>query len=246
MEDPIISCQALTKHQNPGPDGRLRRDSRFPDTPQGISRYHESVLHQGRIERFFLDNMAKYSTLPRTNVPTSLTTSSSPLQPLVVERAILPLSIDLDEPLAEDPSAYPITLKLRHLSEEEAAPEQSIAGQGKAGDGLFRSNLSPDDTEELTKRTSGMEGREEVVKAKYVIGCDGAHSWVRKQLGFRLEGEPTDYIWGVLDVVPITNFREFWMIASPLPLHFPAVGSPCFSSPSRSFLPPSSVQRVLL
>lgn len=52
-----------------------------------------------------------------------------------------------------------------------------------------------------------MEGREETIKAKYVIGCDGAHSWVRRELGFKLEGEPTDYIWGVLDIVPITDFR---------------------------------------
>jgi phenol 2-monooxygenase len=31
-----------------------------------------------------------------------------------------------------------------------------------------------------------------------MVGCDGAHSWVRRQLGFQLEGEPTDFIWGVL------------------------------------------------
>ena len=57
-------------------------------------------------------------------------------------------------------------------------------------------------------RKSEKGGTEEVVQAKYVVGCDGAHSWVRKQLGYELEGEPTDYIWGVLDIVPITDFRK--------------------------------------
>jgi len=42
-----------------------------------------------------------------------------------------------------------------------------------------------------------------------MLGADGAHSWVRNQLGFNLEGESTDYIWGVLDIVPITDFPEF-------------------------------------
>lgn len=178
---------------NPDGDGKLRRDDRMPDTPKGVSRYFESVLHQGRIERFFLDNIAKHSKMHG--------------QEFGVERGVLPLSLELDEGLVEDEEAYPVTVRLRHLSEDEARPDQSANGKG-VGDGLFRSNLAPDDTEELARKTSGMEGREEVVKAKYVIGCDGAHSWTRQQLGFVLEGEPTDYIWGVLDVVPITNFPD--------------------------------------
>ncbi|KAF4552955.1 FAD-dependent monooxygenase-like protein 6 [Elsinoe fawcettii] len=178
---------------NPDPSGRLRRDDRVPDTPIGISRWHESVLHQGRIERFFLDNIAKYSKQNGAEFG--------------VERGVLPLSMELDESLVEDTSAYPVKLVLRHLSDDEASPEQSAKGQG-VSDGLFRSNLAPDDTDELQKKASGMEGREETVRAKYVIGCDGAHSWVRRQLGFKLEGEPTDYIWGVLDIVPITDFPD--------------------------------------
>lgn len=41
-----------------------------------------------------------------------------------------------------------------------------------------------------------------------MIGCDGAHGWTRRQLGFQMEGEQTDFIWGVLDIVPITNFPD--------------------------------------
>ena len=31
----------------------------------------------------------------------------------------------------------------------------------------------------------------EVVHAKYVLGADGAHSWVRKELGFSMDREQT-------------------------------------------------------
>ncbi|KAI0042735.1 hypothetical protein FA95DRAFT_1499663 [Auriscalpium vulgare] len=50
----------------------------------------------------------------------------------------------------------------------------------------------------------------EVVYAKYVVGADGAHSWVRKTLGFTMDGEQTDYVWGVVDIIPSesTNFPD--------------------------------------
>ena len=41
--------------------------------------------------------------------------------------------------------------------------------------------------------------------------CDGANSWTRRQLGFKMQGEQTDFIWGVLDIVPITNFPDIRM-----------------------------------
>jgi phenol 2-monooxygenase (NADPH) len=42
---------------------------------------------------------------------------------------------------------------------------------------------------------NGKAGMKETVRPKYMIGCDGTYSWTRKQLGFELEGEQTDYIW---------------------------------------------------
>ncbi|KAH9057459.1 FAD binding domain-containing protein [Lactarius vividus] len=50
----------------------------------------------------------------------------------------------------------------------------------------------------------------EIVRAKFVIGADGAHSWVRKTLGFSMDGEQTDFVWGVVDIVPseVTDFPD--------------------------------------
>ncbi|KNB12217.1 phenol 2-monooxygenase [Fusarium oxysporum f. sp. lycopersici 4287] len=180
---------------NPDDKGVLRRSSRIPDTVPGISRFQQVVLHQGRIERFFLDAINDFSQ-----------------GKISVERGVMPTSLEIDPKVVEDPDAYPITVNLRHLSEEEAQPKQtSTSANGTTvQDGLFRSNLSPDDTADMLKAAELNDKADtvEVVKAKYMLGADGAHSWVRKELGFKLEGESTDYIWGVLDIVPITDFPD--------------------------------------
>src|SRR5215469_8580345 len=177
---------------NPDKDGRIQRSEIIPDTPPGVSRFTEVVLHQGRIERFFLDHMKKYSDIQ-------------------VERGVMPESLSIDDGKVEDSNAYPVTVKLRHLTQEEATPVQQSVNMGiteTVQDGLFQSNLAEDDTDELLRRSREKEGTSEIVHAKYVIGCDGAHSWTRRQIGTELEGEPTDFIWGVLDIVPITDFRK--------------------------------------
>lgn len=182
---------------NPDQDGIIRRSDRIPDTIPGLSRFQQVVLHQGRIERFFLDSIEGWSDIR-------------------VERGVLPTKLELDESKIEDLSAYPISVTLRHLSEEEATPKQSATSANGAAtqDGLFRSNLSSDDTKEmidLANQLKASAGTEEIVKAKYMLGADGAHSWTREQLGFKLDGESTDYIWGVLDIVPITDFPDIRM-----------------------------------
>jgi phenol 2-monooxygenase len=176
---------------NPGADGVIRRSDRIPDTIVGLSRFQQIVLHQGRIERFFLDNIKKFSG-----------------GKIEVERGVLPESLEIDEAKVEDGEAYPVTVKLRTLTEEEATPLQQQSGS-KVSDGLFRSNLAmEDDEDDLIRKSKARAGESEIVHAKYVIGCDGARSWTRRSLGLELDGEATDFIWGVMDIIPITDFRE--------------------------------------
>ncbi|OJA18323.1 hypothetical protein AZE42_02802 [Rhizopogon vesiculosus] len=52
------------------------------------------------------------------------------------------------------------------------------------------------------------ESKEEIVHAKFVLGADGAHSWVRKTFDISMDGEQSDFIWGVLDMVPETDFPD--------------------------------------
>ncbi|KAK0501667.1 FAD binding domain-containing protein [Armillaria luteobubalina] len=49
----------------------------------------------------------------------------------------------------------------------------------------------------------------EIVNAKFVVGADGAHSWVRKRLDISMDGEQTEYIWGVVDMITDTDLPDF-------------------------------------
>ena len=52
------------------------------------------------------------------------------------------------------------------------------------------------------------EGQTETVKARYVVGCDGARSQVRQALGLSLRGEAANQAWGVMDVLAVTDFPD--------------------------------------
>lgn len=58
-------------------------------------------------------------------------------------------------------------------------------------------------------RTSGPEeGQERVVRAKYVVGADGARSKVRDAIGCHLAGDAANHAWGVMDVLAVTDFPD--------------------------------------
>ena len=59
----------------------------------------------------------------------------------------------------------------------------------------------------LSAKGSPQEASEKI-HARYLMSCDGAHSWVRHQLQVATEGDGESRQWGVLDIVPITDFRE--------------------------------------
>lgn len=52
------------------------------------------------------------------------------------------------------------------------------------------------------------EGRVETVRARYMVGCDGARSTVRKSLGRELRGDSANQAWGVMDVLAVTDFPD--------------------------------------
>lgn len=48
----------------------------------------------------------------------------------------------------------------------------------------------------------------EMVRARYVVGCDGARSTVRRSLGRELRGDSANQAWGVMDVLAVTDFPD--------------------------------------
>ncbi|HYH32003.1 MAG TPA: FAD-dependent monooxygenase [Pseudonocardia sp.] len=51
-------------------------------------------------------------------------------------------------------------------------------------------------------------GKSTTIRAKYVVGCDGARSSIRRSIGRHLEGDATNRSWGVLDVLAVTDFPD--------------------------------------
>ncbi len=55
---------------------------------------------------------------------------------------------------------------------------------------------------------AGGEGEVETIGARYLVGCDGAHSTVRRSLGLTMLGDAANQAWGVMDVLAITDFPD--------------------------------------
>ena len=54
----------------------------------------------------------------------------------------------------------------------------------------------------------GRRGETELICARYIVGCDGARSAVRELLGHTLQGEAARQLWGVMDILPVTDFPD--------------------------------------
>jgi phenol 2-monooxygenase len=63
-------------------------------------------------------------------------------------------------------------------------------------------------TVRLERGDAANEGKVETIKARYVVGCDGARSTVRKSIGRELHGDSANHAWGVMDVLAITDFPD--------------------------------------
>ena len=71
----------------------------------------------------------------------------------------------------------------------------------------------PDDAEApvdvVLQRTDPERAGETVsVRARFVVGCDGARSTVRQSIGRALRGDSANQAWGVMDVLAVTDFPD--------------------------------------
>jgi len=115
-----------------------------------------------------------------------------------VEYSTMPDDLKIDDEETEDDQAHPVSVTIRHLPNHTIPPDSSngIKARSNIPNGLYRSNLTASDTDQLLQTASLDETTvSEKIRAKYVVGCDGAHSWTRRQIGCVMEGESTDYIW---------------------------------------------------
>jgi len=60
----------------------------------------------------------------------------------------------------------------------------------------------------------GADGGEKIVRARYVVGCDGARSRVRESIGAAPHGDFANHVWGVMDVLAVTDFPDIRLKAA--------------------------------
>lgn len=60
----------------------------------------------------------------------------------------------------------------------------------------------------VLENTGVNAGDTKIVRARYVVGCDGARSTVRKAIGGELHGDAAHQAWGVMDVLANSDFPD--------------------------------------
>ena len=153
----------------------------------GSSRFQQLAFSQGGIEQIFTDFLQADGDSVR------------------VERNMQPQSLQLEEADSGSTEDYPITLKVRHQTTVQPTKSTTRDGKEVANNEAHCVTQASKSATHSGEHSANVDV--ETIKAKYLIGCDGAHSWTRAQLGLSLEGESTDHVWGVMDIVPLTNFR---------------------------------------
>ncbi len=79
-----------------------------------------------------------------------------------------------------------------------------LAGLERAPDGTSDHPV----TARFERQDAGHEGKLETIRARYVVGCDGARSAVRQSMGLSLKGDSANHAWGVMDVLVVTDFPD--------------------------------------
>ena len=134
-------------------------------------------------------------------------------------------------PDSDDPSRIVRTGRVQDVEDGLSEFPHVILNQARIHDYLLRSmrrspsRLEPDYGLEVVEVAAGDSGdrpvtvrlrptdttradAEVTVRAKYVVGCDGARSVVRQSIGRELHGDTANHAWGVMDMLAVTDFPD--------------------------------------
>ncbi|GAB1201786.1 hypothetical protein APSETT445_000378 [Aspergillus pseudonomiae] len=126
-------------------NGTLKRTKQVRSESLDNAPYRMHGLSQGRIERYILDAIKDRSNL-------------------MVERGVVAESLEYDVSLEKNHDEYPITVKLRTLTEEELSAASNYGGSQS----LSRTNVAPDDVEDLTPERKHESGPADIRRAATV------------------------------------------------------------------------------
>jgi 2-polyprenyl-6-methoxyphenol hydroxylase-like FAD-dependent oxidoreductase len=117
--------------------------------------------------------------------------------------------------ISEVDSSYPFALALPQ-SETERLLEECLGRLGVSVERKKEISSFRQNENSVTAILRNPVGKEEVIEADWLIGCDGAHSAVRHGLGFSFLGDTlqSEYILADLDIagypLPTTEMATYW------------------------------------
>ncbi|MDR5815390.1 MULTISPECIES: FAD-binding monooxygenase [unclassified Caballeronia] len=101
-------------------------------------------------------------------------------------------------------------LDLMHRSAQRLEPDYALEVVD-----VTRDDASDHPLTVTLKRTEGERAGEETkIRARYVVGCDGARSRVRAAIGQTLNGDAANHAWGVMDALAVTDFPDIRLKAA--------------------------------
>jgi phenol 2-monooxygenase len=122
---------------------------------------------------------------------------------------------DVEDGLSEFPHVvinqarvHDFYLDVMHRSAAKLEPHYSRRVGAVAPANSAKGNEPPRATVTLERVDSEHAGQTETVRARYVVGCDGARSTVRTSIGRELSGDSANHAWGVMDVLGVTDFPD--------------------------------------
>lgn len=119
---------------------------------------------------------------------------------------------DVEDGLSEMPHVILNQARIHdmYLDVMKKSPSRLVPDYGRRIAGLSVDRDAPPDSRRVTVRLDRADGSgpAETIRARYVVGCDGAHSAVRKSIGRELVGDSANQAWGVMDVLAVTDFPD--------------------------------------
>ncbi|WP_127794994.1 FAD-binding monooxygenase [Agromyces sp. LHK192] len=169
---------------DPADPARIHRAARAVDDEHGISEFEHLIVNQARVLDYFAEFAANSPARIRPDYGYEF------------------VGLEITQPDAEGglPS-HPVTVTLRRVPGADEASEGASA-RAEVSDGVSAAASDGD--------AAGGEASDDlrVVRAKYVLGADGARSGVREAIGAKHIGAQAFHAWGVMDTLAVTDFPD--------------------------------------
>ena len=118
------------------------------------------------------------------------------------------LVIDTEEGLSEYPHVILNQARLHDFFLDEMMKSGLAPTYSQQLSALQQDSSDDFMTVSLKRSESSNEGDNKQIKSRFVVGCDGARSTVRKSLDLKLHGDSAHAAWGVADILPDTDFPD--------------------------------------